>query len=157
MEEQNSRISRKIADGPLDEVWISKFYLDYAHGQLLLLREARHLCIIAVTGGNLTSYYRFLKGFYGLADIRIIFQEKTDQTLNNKHPAWLDYINVVTKSLNDEHEKELIDVLTKLEKAGYSLNGTKSEFLKTEVKWLCNKIDQGVIRPPQDKVTARKY
>ena len=35
-----SRISRKIADGPADEIWISKIDLDYAYGQLLLSREA---------------------------------------------------------------------------------------------------------------------
>ena len=60
MEELISRISRKIADGPADEIWISKFDLDYAYGQLLLSREARNLCIFAVTGGNFTGYYRFL-------------------------------------------------------------------------------------------------
>ena len=87
MEELISRISRKIADGPADEIWISKFDLDYAYGQLLLSREARNLCIFAVTGGHFTGYYRFLKGFYGLADIPTIFQEKIDQTQDNKHPA----------------------------------------------------------------------
>ena len=79
MEELISRISRKIADGPADEIWISKFDLDYAYGQLLLSREARNFCIFAVTGGNFTGYYRFLKGFYGLADIPTVFQEKIDQ------------------------------------------------------------------------------
>ena len=52
-----SRISRKIADGPADEIWISKFDLDYEYGQLLLSREARNLCIFAVTGGK---FYQLL-------------------------------------------------------------------------------------------------
>ena len=65
VEELITQISRKIADGPADEIWISKFDLDYAYGQLLLSREARNLCIFAVTGGKFTGYYRFLKGFYG--------------------------------------------------------------------------------------------
>ena len=73
MEELISRISRKIADRPADEIWTSKLDLDYAFGQLLLSREARNLCIFAVTGGIFTSYYRFLKGFYGLADIPTVF------------------------------------------------------------------------------------
>ena len=76
MEELISRISRKIADGPANEIWISNFDLDYAYGQLKLSRRAMDLCIFAVTGGNFTEYYRFLKGFYGLADIPTIFQEK---------------------------------------------------------------------------------
>ena len=70
MEEKISRISRKIADGEEDEIWTSKFDLDYAYGQLPLSKNARDLCIFAVTGGNFTGYYRFLKGFYGLAASR---------------------------------------------------------------------------------------
>ena len=53
IEELISRISRKIADGPANEILISKFDLDYAYGQLLLSREARNLCIFAVTGEKL--------------------------------------------------------------------------------------------------------
>ena len=155
MEELISRISRKLADGPADEIWISKFDLDYAYGQLLLSREARNLCIFAVTGGNLTGYCRFLKGFYGLADIPTVFQEKIDQTLDNKHPAWLDII-VVTKGSKEEHKKELTDVLTRLEKTGYRLSETKSEFFKTESEWIGHKIDQAGIRPLQDKLLAIK-
>ena len=73
MEELISRLSRKTADGPADEIWTSKLDLDYAYGQLLLSKEAQNLCIFSVTGGNFTGYYRFLKGFYGLADIPTIF------------------------------------------------------------------------------------
>ena len=76
MEELISRISRKIADGPADEIWNSKLDLDYAYGQLIISWSVRNLCIFAVTGGNFTGYYRFLKGFYGLADIPTIFQAK---------------------------------------------------------------------------------
>ena len=147
-----SRFSRKIADGPADEIWISKFDLDYAYGQ----REARNLCIIAVTGENLTGYYRFLQGFYGLADKQTIVQEKIDQTLENKHPAWLDDIIVATKGSKEEHMKDLIDVLTKLENARYRLSETKSKLFKTEIKWIGQRIDQAGIRPIQDKLLAIK-
>ena len=50
MEELISRISRKIADGLADDVWISKFNIDYSYGKLLLSRDAQNLCIFAVTG-----------------------------------------------------------------------------------------------------------
>ena len=133
MEELISRISRKIADGPADEIWTSKLDLDYAYGQLLLSREARNLCIFAVTGGKFTGYYRFLKGFYGLADIPTVLQHKIDQTLENKHPAWLDSIVVVTKGSKEQHKEELAEVLTKLENAGYRLSENKSEFFKKEI------------------------
>ena len=78
MEELSSKVSTKIADGPADEIWISKFDLDYAIGQLQLSKRAIDLCIFAVTGGNFTGYYRFLKTFYGLPDIPTIFQETID-------------------------------------------------------------------------------
>ena len=156
MEELNSRISRKIADGPADEIRISKFDLDYAYGQLLLSKEARNLCIFAVTGGNFTGYYRFLKGFYRLADIPTIFQEKIDQTLQKKHPAWLDDILVVTKSSKEQHRKELVDILSRLENAGYRLSERKSDFFKTEIEWIGHKIDQKGIRPLHDKLKVIK-
>ena len=156
MEESISRKSRKIADGPADEIWISKFGLDYAYGQLLLSKETRNFCIFAVTGENFTSYYRFLKGFYVLAGIPTIFQEIIDQTMENEHPTWLDDIIVVTKSCKEQHKKELIDVLTKLENAGYRLSENKSEFFKTEIEWIVHIIDQNGIRPLQDKLLAIK-
>ena len=67
-----SRISRKIADGASDQIWISKLDLDYAYGRLELSKHAMDLCIFAITGGNFTGFYRFLKEFYGLADIPTI-------------------------------------------------------------------------------------
>ena len=154
MEELISRISRKIADGEEHDIWISKFDLDYAYCQLPLSKNTRDLCIFAVTGGNFTGYYRFLKGFYGLADIPTIFQEKIDQTLENKHPAWLDDILVVTKGTKEQHKRELIDVLTKLENAGYRLSENKTEFFKSGVAWVGHKIDENGIRPLQDKLKA---
>ena len=131
-EELISRMSRKIVDGEADEIWISKFDLDYAYGQLPLSENAMDLCIFPVTGGNFTGYYRFLKGFYGLAGIPTIFQEKIDKTLENKHPALLDDVLVVTKDSKQQHKRELIDVLTNLENAGYRLSENKTEFFRSE-------------------------
>ena len=103
---------------------------------------------------NRGKLYRFQKGFYGLADILTVFQEKIDQTLDNKHPAWLDDIIVVTKGSKEEHKKELTDVLTRLERAGYRLSKTKSEFFKTEIEWIGHKIDRAGIRPFHGKLLA---
>ena len=89
-----------------------------------------------------------------MADIPTIFQEKIDQTLENNHPAWLDDILVVTKGTKEQHKRELIDVLTKLENAGYRLSENKFEFLKSEIEWVGHKIDQNGIRPLQDELKA---
>ena len=154
MEELISRISRKIADGPADEIWASKLDLDYAYGQLISSREAQNLCIFAVTSGDFTGYYRFLKGFYSLADIPTIFQKKIDQTLENKHPARLDDIIIVTKGPKEQHKKESTKVSTRLENAGYRLSENKSKFFKSQVEWIGHKTDQNGIRPLQDKLMA---
>ena len=92
MEELISKISRKISEENEGEIHITKVDFDYAYGQLRLDEQTRNVCIFTVTGGEFTGYYRFLKGFYGLADIPTIFQERIDKTLEFKHPAWLDDI-----------------------------------------------------------------
>ena len=56
MQQLISRLSRKIADGPADEIWNSKLDLDYANGQLLLSKEARYMYICRKRG----KLYRLL-------------------------------------------------------------------------------------------------
>ena len=52
--------------------------------------------------------------------------------------------------------EELIDVLTKLENAGYRLSESNSELFKTEKEWIGQKIEQNDIQPVQDKLLAIK-
>ena len=112
--------------------------------------------MLAVTGGNSTGYYRFLKVFYDLADIPTIFQELIDQTLGKKHPTLLDNTIVFTKGSKQEQLDELIDVLPKLENAGYRLSETKSDLFNTEIEGIGHKTDQNGIRPLQDELLAIK-
>ena len=130
LDELISRISRKISEGEDGEILATKLDFDYAYGQIKLDDDTKNLCIFTVTGGNFTGYYRFLKGFYGLADIPTIFQERIDTTLEHKHPAWLDDIIIVTKGNLEKHEMEVRETMTKLERAGYRLNPNKCEFFK---------------------------
>ena len=95
-----------------------------------------------------------MKGFYGLADIPTIFQERIDTALEHKHQAWLDDIIIVTKGSIDEHKTEVRETMKKLEQAGYRLNPKKSKFLKKEIERVGHKIDQQGIRPLQDKLEA---
>ena len=154
MEELISRISRKISEEKEGEIWLTKLDFDYAYGQIKLDDETKNLCIFTITGGEFTGYYRFLKGFYGLADIPTIFQERIDKTLEFKHPAWLDDIIIVTKGTIDKHEAEVKETMENLEKAGYRLHPNKCEFFKQETEWIGHKIDQNGIRPLQDKLEA---
>ena len=87
-EELISRISQKISEEKESEILITKLDFGYAYGQLKLDKQTKNLCLLTVAGGDFTGYYRFLKGFYGLADIPTIFQERIDKTLDFKHPAY---------------------------------------------------------------------
>ena len=87
MEELISRISRKISEEQEGEIWITKLDFDYAYGQIKLDDQTKNLCIFTVTGGEFTGYYRFLKGFFGLADIPTIFPETERQNTGAQTPC----------------------------------------------------------------------
>ena len=153
-EELLNQISVEITRDRTKELNISKIDLDYAYGQMKLSKETSRQCVFAITGGQFSGYYRFKKGFYGLADIPTIFQEKIDRTLEYSTPAWLDHIIVVTRGDRTEHEKKLFDVLRKLQDAGYRASERKSEFFLNKTKWLGHEIDETGIKPNTEKVRA---
>ena len=113
------------SDISVSKIFMSKIDLYYAYEQMKLSEETSRQCVFALTGGKLSGYCKFKKGFYGLADIPTIFQEKFDRTLGYRTPAWLDEIIVVTRGNRQDHEKKLFDVLNKLEKAGYRASKKK--------------------------------
>ena len=150
MEELLNQILVEITKDRTKELRISKIDLDYANGQMMLSEETSRQCVFAITGGHFSGYYRFKKGFYGLADIPTIFQEKIDRTLEYCPPAWLDVFIVVTRGDRKDHEKKLFDVLRKLENAGFRANEKKSEFFQNKMKWL--EIDEDEIKPNNKEI-----
>ena len=154
MEELLNQISIEISWDRTLQLFMSKIDLDYIYGQMKLSEETSRQCVFAITGAKFSGYYRFKKGFYGLADIPTIFQEKIDRTLEYSTPAWLDDIIVVTRGNKQEHEKKLFDVLSKLEKVGYRASKRKSEFFLKQTKWLGHEIDENGIKPNEEKVEA---
>ena len=154
MEELLNQISLEITRDRTAQLFMSKIDLDYKYGQIKLSEETSRQCVFALTGGNFSGYYRFKKGFYGLADMPTIFQEKIDRTLEYCTPAWLDDIIIVTRGSKQDHEKKLFDVLDKLEKAGYRASKKKSEFFMKETKWLGHEINENGIKPNDEKVEA---
>ena len=94
----------------------------------------RNLCIFTVTGGEITGYYRFLNGIYGLADIPTIFQDRIDKTVEHKHPAWLDDILIATKGDVKDYQAKVRETMKKLKNAGHRSNPKKCEFLKREIE-----------------------
>ena len=130
MEELISKISAEITRSS-GEIWMSKIDLDYAYGQAKLTVEAAKHCVF----DNWRQFHRPLpieKGFYGLSDIPTVFQEHVDKVLEFKTPVWLDDIIFVTNETIDEHEREVREVLTKLQNAGYRASDRKTELFKTD-------------------------
>ena len=87
MDELLNQISSELSKNELDSIWISVIDLDYAYGQMKLSPDTSKHCNSAITGEKINRYYRFLKGFYGPADIPTIFQEKIDRTLGHQIPV----------------------------------------------------------------------
>ena len=85
MEELLNPISVEITRDRTKELNISKIDLDYAYGQMKLSKETSRQCVFALTGGTFRGYHRFKKGFFGLADIPTIFQEKLTEPSNSPH------------------------------------------------------------------------
>ena len=56
--------------------------LKYAYSQIRLTAETDNQCNFSIVGGQATGTYRFLTGFYGLADMPAEFQKAMDCTLN---------------------------------------------------------------------------
>ena len=96
MVELLNQISLEVTKDRTKEIMISKIDLDYAYGKKIS-EETSKQCVFAITGGNFSGYYRYKKGFYGLAYIPTIFHEEIDRTLEYCTPAWLDDIIVVTR------------------------------------------------------------
>ena len=122
-----SRISRKISEEKEGEIHITKLDFDYAYGQLRLDEQTRNLCIFTVTGGDFTGYYRILKGFYGLADIPTIFQERQNTRIQTPR---------LVGGSAEKHEAEIKETMKKLEEAGYRLNPKKCDFFRKEAEWI---------------------
>ena len=85
MEEVLNQISVEITRDRTKELNISKIDLDYAYGQMKLSKETGRQCVFALTGGKFRGYYRFKKGFNGLADIPKSFQEKITEPSKSPH------------------------------------------------------------------------
>ena len=108
-------------------VWFSSIDLRYAYGQLLLHPKTSRQCNFNLVGGAATGTYRFLTGFYGLADMPAEFQQAIDRDLTGVRSAnaFIDDILICTKGTLEAHRAEVYNVLQKLNLAGVDLNQRK--------------------------------
>ena len=153
IEELTIKISAKITKGER-EIWMTKIDLEYAYGQAKLSKEAAKHSVFSIIGGDFTGHYRFKKGFYGLSDIPTVFQEHIDAVLEFKTPVWLNDNICVTNGSIEDHQKEVLEVLPKLQNAGFRASEKKTELFKKELTWLDYHINQNDVKPIQDKTEA---
>ena len=83
-----------------------------------------------------------------------MFQELIDTVLDFKTLVWLDDIICVTNGSIEDHEKEVREVLTKLQNAGYRASKKKTELFKKELTCLGYHINQNGVKPIKDKTEA---
>ena len=133
---------------------MSKIDLDYAYGEAKFSDEPAKHCAFSIIGGDFTGYYHFKKGFYGLSDIPTVFQDYIDTVLEYETPVWLDDLLCVINGSFEDHEREVRDVLTKLQNAENRASEGKTELFKKEPTWLGCYINQECVKPIEDKTES---
>ena len=61
---------------------------------------------------------------------------------------------MATRGNKQDHETKLLDILTKLEKAGYRASERKFKFFMNRTKWLGHEVDEKGIKPNEEKLEA---
>ena len=85
------------------------------YSQLKLAADTAKQCKFNIVGGKATGTYRFLTGFYGLADMTAEFQKAMDRTTNHAKNTFCFLVDIliVTKGNETEHGKSVENVLKK--------------------------------------------
>ena len=108
-------VSQIITAKTQGTLYFTVLALKYAYSQLRLTAETAKQCNFNIVGGQVTVTYRFLTGFYRLADMPAEFQKAMDRTINHAKNTFcfLDDILIVSKGEKTEHEKLMLDILKK--------------------------------------------
>ncbi|CAB0043207.1 unnamed protein product [Trichogramma brassicae] len=132
--------------------YITTLDLSQAYHQVRMKEEHRHLTAFAVPGRGL---YEWVRMAFGLAGAPATFQSLMDSIIGpDLEPyafAYLDDIIIATSTF-EQHKEVLADVLTRLTKAGLTINREKSHFCCQEVKYLGVLVDRDGYRPDPEKI-----
>ena len=91
---------------------------------------------------------------FGITSVPEFFQQKISTILANLEGVVCMIDDVLIFGHNQEHDQRLKIVLSKLQKAGVTLNKTKCKFSQHCVKFLGQQINSEGIRPDPEKVDA---
>ena len=156
VEELLDGVSQIVSANTVGMLYFTVLDLKYAYSQIKLNAETAKQCNFNIVGGQATGTYRFLTGFYGLADMPAEFQKAIDRTLNHAKNTFcfLDDILIVLKGDEREHEQLVTEVLKKLDNENLALKLEKCAFFQSEVKWLGHKLTSEGITPKITKTEA---
>ena len=83
VEELLDGVSQIVTAQTAGTLFFTVLDLKYAYSQLKLTPQTAKKCNLNILGGKATGTYRFLTGFYGLADMPAEFQKAMDRILNH--------------------------------------------------------------------------
>ena len=103
-------VSQIVTEKKEGTLYFSVLDLKHSYSQSKLAADTVRQCNV---GGNATGTYRFLTGFYDLADMPEEVQKARDRTINHAKNTFcfLDDILIVSKGVKSDHEKLVEKVL----------------------------------------------
>ena len=129
----------------------SKLDANSGFWQIPLSDDSRLLTTFVTPNGR----YCFNKLPFGISSAPELFQKKMQHILEGLKGVLCHMDDVLIFGSNkDEHDKNLLAALKKLEAAGGTLNPNKCEFYKASIKFLGHVIDKDGIRADPSKTQA---
>ena len=129
----------------------TKLDMSQAYQQLCLDEESQKFVVINTSKG----LFRYNRLPFGISSAPGIFQRVIENLLQGIQNVvvYLDDI-LITGSSEEQHLKNLSEVLKRLQQAGLRLKKEKCEFLATSVVYLGHRIDAKGLHPTNDKRDA---
>ena len=132
----------------------SKLDLAQAFHQVELESDSRYITTFATNNG----LYRYKRLFFGVNSAPETYQRIIQQVIQDI-PGCKNIIDdiIIYASNQQEHDKILTMLLTRLREKGLTLNRNKCEFNKSELlKFMAHTLSSSVIKIADDKVKAVK-
>ena len=129
----------------------TKLDLSSAYQQMPLADESKQYLTINTHRG----LYRYTRLPFGVASAPAVFQKAMDEILQGL-PNVICYLDdiLVTGASDQEHLKNLEEVLARLKKNGLRLKKSKCSFMQSSVTYLGHQIDASGIHATAEKVQA---
>ena len=149
-------VSQNVTENKSGTIYFTVLDLKYAYSQLKLAADTAKQSNFNFVGGKAKGAYRFLTGFFGLADMPAEFQKAMDRYINHAKNTFcfLDDILIVSKEKEIEHGNLVEAVLRILDVENLALKKSKCEVLKQEVNWFGHHLSEAGVRPKFTKTEA---